>query len=262
MPERRLIASLLEYAANGKEGKFQDISAETGIPMGSSSGKVPAILDYASAMNLITQEKKSGGIRKPILTPFGRVVLLEDNYLSEEVTQWIAHMNLCRSDIGARAWHEVFAKGRNILGTRYTKAQLEDYLVGILGAGKNRTGPMLIMYADNAAFERAGVLNLDRELVIRKKAPIIDAYALPYSAHILLLMEKFFPGENQITVTEFNHKTFWFDVGLWNHTDIEHVLSVVERKGYVSIDRQMQPWIIEKMADSNDIWLMLYKDLA
>lgn len=261
MPERRLIASLLEYADNGSEGSFHDISTHTGIPMGKSSGKVPAILDYASGMYLVDVAKKSGGIRKPTLTPFGTVVFNEDPYLSEEMTQWLAHMNLCRSDIGALAWHEVFAKGRNVLGTSFTKPQLETYLVNSY-SGKNRTGPMINMYLDSAAFERAGVIAPDKEHITRRKAPKIDFYARPYAAYILLMMEIFSPGENQITITEFNNKTFLFDICLWNRTDIEQVLAMVETTGFISIDRQMQPWLIEKMASSSDVWSTIYDEIA
>lgn len=262
MPERRLIASILEYAAEDKEGNFQEISGETGIPMGKSSGKVPAILDYATGMNLIIIEKKTTGIRKPRLTNFGEIVLEEDPFLSEDMTQWLAHMNMCRSDIGALAWHTVFAIGRSILGTNFNKAQLENYLVSMLGAGKDRTGPMLGMYTDSAAFQGAGVLVVDNEKITRNKAPMIDAFALPYSAYMLLLMETFFPGDNQVTINEFNDKTNWFDICHWNQSDTENVLNMVERKGFVSIDRQMQPWIIERMADSSDVWTKIYHDLA
>jgi len=262
IPERRLIAAILDFAEKDGEGNFQDISADTGIPMGKSTGKVPAILDYANGMGLISIEKKKEGIRKPILTPFGAIVNNEDRFLSEEITQWIAHMNLCRGDIGARSWHEIFAKGRNILGSSFTKQQLESYLVNTFGKGKDRMGPMLIMYADNASFSKASVLSVHNNDVVRKKAPMTDVFALAYSAYILSLLETYFPGDNQITVTEFNVKTLWFDICLWNQTDIENVLRIVQGKGFVSVDRQMQPWIIEKMATSSDVWPIIYNELA
>ena len=40
IPERRLITDLMGYAALGQRGTFQEISADTGIPMGKSNGKV------------------------------------------------------------------------------------------------------------------------------------------------------------------------------------------------------------------------------
>lgn len=116
IPERRFIAALLEFAALDKQGNYQEISKETGIPMGKSSGKVPAILDYARGMGLIEFiGKRANSIKKPVLTTLGRVVYLEDKFLGEKMVQWLVHMNLCRNDIGAITWHKAFAKGRNIL---------------------------------------------------------------------------------------------------------------------------------------------------
>ncbi|MCP4403626.1 MAG: hypothetical protein GY801_40765 [bacterium] len=45
-PERAHIAALLKCADGGKVGTDREIFAETGIPIGASSGKVPAMLDY------------------------------------------------------------------------------------------------------------------------------------------------------------------------------------------------------------------------
>ena len=39
VPERRLITALMEYAASGQEGTLYQMSEQTGIPMGKSSGK-------------------------------------------------------------------------------------------------------------------------------------------------------------------------------------------------------------------------------
>jgi len=52
-PERQYITAMLRFAASGQEGNCQFIAASTGIPTGSSSGKVPAILDYCRGMGLI-----------------------------------------------------------------------------------------------------------------------------------------------------------------------------------------------------------------
>jgi hypothetical protein len=263
IPERRLIAALLDFAALGKRGTLKEISAETGIPMGEYNGKVPAILDYAKGMGLIELDNKKGSsIKKPVLTSFGKAVYLEDKFLGEKMVQWLAHMNLCRNDIGAKTWNAVFAKARNILGTSFTKRQLEDYLTGVCGPGKDRTGPLVLTYTDDAALGRAGVLAAAGDNLTRKKAPVLDEYAIPYSAYILCLMETFFPGQGQVTSTDLNGKTLWFDICLWNQSDVEQVFSIVERKGYISIDRQMQPWIIEKNALADEVWPHIWDDIA
>ena len=115
IPERRYVSSLLQYAASGSKGTLDEIAEQTGIPMGKSSGKAHATIDYARGMNLIelaSLEEKL--VKKPTLTSFGAIVYAEDRFLGEQVTQWIAHMNLCSSYTGARAWHEVFAKDETL----------------------------------------------------------------------------------------------------------------------------------------------------
>lgn len=263
VPERRLIAALLNYAALGKAGDFQTIAAETGIPTGRSTGKVPAIIDYARGMGLIVLEKgRRDGIKKPVLTPMGRAVFSHDKYLSEEMTQWLCHMNLCRSDIGGTIWHLAFAKGRSVLGSTFSRQQLENYLTGVIGPGNNRTGPVIRTYVDDAALGRTGAIKDVTEGLARGKAPILDAYASPYSAFILGLIEAYFPGQRQVTFTDFGEKTLWFDVCLWNESDIERAFSIIERKGFIAIDRQMRPWILDVRAATADVWPHIYEDLA
>ncbi|WP_066633164.1 DUF4007 family protein [Desulfolucanica intricata] len=263
IPERHYIAALLDYAALGKQGNYQEISAATGIPMGKSSGKVPAILDYAEGMGLIeVASEKDSHAKRPVLTPMGKTIYTEDKFLGEKMVQWLAHMNLCRSDIGAMAWQAVFAKGRKILGASFTKRQLEDYLISIFGAGNERTGPMVVTYVEDAALARAGVMTVTGDNIVRNKAPVLDAYGIPYSAYILQLMEIFSPGQVQVTISDFNKKTLWFDICLWNQADIERVLAIVEMKGFISIDRQMQPWIIEKKQMAEEVWPHIFDEMA
>jgi hypothetical protein len=75
IPERRYVSSLLQYAASGSKGTLDEIAEQTGIPMGKSSGKAHATIDYARGMNLIelaSLEEKL--VKKPTLTSFGAIV--------------------------------------------------------------------------------------------------------------------------------------------------------------------------------------------
>lgn len=263
VPERRLIAALLEYAAHGKSGTYEEISEETGIPMGKSTGKVPAILDYARGMGLIGLEDSGGtSVRRLVLTSFGRSVYLEDRMLGEALTQWIAHFHLCLPDTGATAWYIAFGKGRSVIGSTFTLEQLEDYLVTECGAGNKRTGPLVRTYLDDAALGRASVLSQRGDTVVRNRAPLLDHYALAYAALVLTLMERLFAGSDQVTVTDLNKNTSWFDTCLWGSTEVERALSLMESTGYLSIDRQISPWILEKRSDALQVWARIYDDLA
>lgn len=263
VPERRLIGSLLQYAALGKEGDYRQIAAETGIPTGESTGKVPAVLDYSRGMGLVDLAgAQPSSIKRPILTPFGRAVYTMDRNLGEAIVQWLAHMNLCRGDIGAVGWHSAFARGRRVLGSTFARRQLDDYLTREFGPGNDRIGPLIRTYLDDAALARAGVLSSNSDQISRRKAPLIDSYALPYSAFVLSLMEAFFPDRTQVTLDEFGEKTLWFDVCLWDQSDIERLLGIVERKGLVGIDRQMRPWLLEKRAEAKDAWPRIFEEIA
>ncbi|HLW08112.1 MAG TPA: hypothetical protein VKY45_11180 [Marinilabiliaceae bacterium] len=262
IPERRLIAALLDYAFRGHQGTIKEMSDATGIPMGKSSGKMPAILDYCKGMGLIEVQEELKGIKRPVLTQFGALVQAEDRFLGEEIVQWIVHMNLCRGDIGAKTWHEIFAKSCTILGSNFSKLQMEDYLINVCGQGKDRIGPMITTYLDDAALKRAGSLFLTNELINRRKAPILEAYAIPYALHLLSLLETNFPGQGQVTVSDFLDKTLWFNICHWNENDAKQVFSIIETCGYISIDRQMKPWIIEIRKELEDKWSHFFDDIA
>lgn len=263
IPERRLLSALLEYAALGKEGNFQEISAATGLPMGESSGKVPAIIDYGRGMGLIELvEPTIRGAKKPVLTSLGRVIYLEDRSLGEELTQWLIHMNLCRNNTGAMAWNMVFAEGRNILGSTFKRSHLEEYLVSRFGPGNNRTGPLVMTYVESSALGGAGVLSVNGDEITIKKAPIRDVYAKGYVACVLSVMEQYFPGQGQVTFDDFNRDTQWLDICRWNPTDIERAFASLEKTRYISVDRQMKPWIIERRATSDEVWPRIFDDIA
>ena len=85
IPERRLIAALLDYSIKGKQGTIKEMSEETGIPMGKYSGKMPAILDYCKGMGLIEVQEEGKGIKRPILTQFGVIVQAEDKFMGKRL---------------------------------------------------------------------------------------------------------------------------------------------------------------------------------
>ena len=261
-PERRHLGALLRYAALGRQGTYQEIAAETGIPTGRSSGKVGPTLDYATAMGLIEpMVGRPEAVRRPALTPLGRVVYSADPYLGHELSQWVVHMNLCRGDQGAIAWHAVFGQGRQELGSSFTRLQLEAYLARRFGSENQRTGPLVITYTDDDALGGARILVEQDDKLVRRKAPALDAYAAAYSALILAQMEAHFPGQGQVTFSDFNEQTRWFDICLWDQADLERVFLAVERRGWVTVDRQRRPWILEKNADADDVWPRIYDDV-
>ncbi len=262
-PERQYINAMLRFAASDRDGDFQAIAAATGIPTGTSSGKVPAILDYCRGMGLVRlagQERSA--VKKPELTPFGRVVFLEDPYLKAEVSQWIAHLNLCGPLTGADVWCQTFFEGTQALGMRFPRGKLESHLSIIYGIGKTGLiGPLVGMYEDDAAFRACGALSESDGMVARKPAPISDEYGYAYGAWLLQLMGDHFPEVGQVPVTDLDARAGWRTIPGWDIGGLQRTLKLIERKGIVTVDRHMEPWLLRPAAAVESCWKRIYDDL-
>ncbi len=264
IPERRYIHAILQFASTGKSGDIQSIASATGIPTGTSSGKVKPTIDYSRGMGLITLTESSMGktVKTPQLTPFGRMVLLEDPFLKESVTQWIAHINLCGPSCGADIWYKVFCLGSHTLGTQFQKSQLDSYLKNKYGVQKgNLIGPLVRMYDDPASFSSCGALKETKLTINRKTAPISEEYLWGYGAWILCTIEQFFPGTTQVTVTDLDRMAGWRTIPGWGIDASQQLLRMLEQKGILTVERHMNPWIIQCRENSNNLWKKIYNDL-
>ncbi len=263
IPERQYINSMLRFSAAGREGTYQDISAATGIPTGTFSGKMPAILDYCRGMGLIhLTGKKRSKIKRPVLTPFGRIVLREDPHLREPVTQWIAHFHLCGIMSGAEVWYQTFFKGAKILGSVFSRKQLDDYLSLVFTKnGNGFIGPMVRMYQDDAAFGICGALTEIQGTISKHAAPIGDEFGFAYGAWLVQLIADHFPSHGQVTVSDLDTAAGWATIAGWNTSTHQRALALVERKGGLVIDRHMSPWILQPDQAPEQVWSLIYNDL-
>lgn len=262
-PERQYINSMLRFAAAGKSGDFQEMSKATGIPMGASSGKVPAILDYCRGMGLIVlSDSERTAVKTPLLTPFGRIVLLEDPFLKMDVTQWIAHLNLCTPKIGAEVWYQVFCIGSESLGRRFERFKLNNYLGLSLGVDNtNLIGPLVGTYEDEAALHLCGALQESEGVIRRISAPIYEEFGFGYGAWLLQLIEDHFPKAGQISTTELDLAAGWRTTPGWDSGTHQSVLDMIERKGLIDVDRHMEPWIIRSKMKAERAWNQIYDDI-
>jgi hypothetical protein len=262
-PERQYLNALLRFASGGGSGDAKAISAATGIPTGESTGKVPATIDYSIAMGLVELEPTNQqGAKKPILTDFGRVVLVEDPFLKTALTQWIAHFNMCSPLRGAETWYQVFFKGANTLGDKFERAKLEDYLRLVYRNEKSaKVGPIVGMYEDEACFRACGVLSESGSLIQRRSAPTSEEYAFAYGVWLLKMMEEHFPNQNQISITDLENHGGWRSISGWDSGTQLRMLGFIERKGLLEIDRQMEPWLLRAKCAAPSAWKSIYNDL-
>jgi hypothetical protein len=265
IPERVYLAAMLSFAAAENEATVQEISGQTGIPMGKSSGKAPAILDYCCGMGLVALPAKRRAVKSPRLTNFGRVVFLEDKFLMLTLTQWLAHLHLCRPDDGAEAWFLTFVKGRTILGDTFTSQQVESFLKDESG-GQLQTslvGPLFRTYSDAAAFSDARVLTAtDNGSFRRHPAPISQEFIRGYAAWLLSLLELHFPGQREVAANDLQSATKWDNVAGWSSSQCDHLLSLIQERGFIDVNRQLRPWVITRLCPSAEVWPTIYEDLV
>ncbi len=264
IPERAHISALLKYAASAKEGTDQEISAETGIPTGQSSGKVPAMIDYARGMGLIHVARGRQARQKRLkLTDFGRTMLLEDSALTEELSQWLMHLLLCRRQGGAEIWHLSFGWSTEVLGLEFPEDALENYLAGILGKRKRSLiGPLVRMYAEPSSFKKAGAIIQEKTMLHRVPAPVLSGFSNGYAALLLSLWEVHFPKERQVTLTDFETETFFQRICGWNDRQYAQILEMLEHHRAIILDKQMRPWVLNRRAESSSYWRIVYAELA
>ena len=262
VPERKYINAMLKFAAKSGTGDIQKIGEDTGIPTGASSGKVAPTLDYCRGMGLIRTSNNRGTVKCPDLTPFGRAVLLEDPFLKENITQWIAHLNLCSPKSGADTWYRTFFDGTHSLGMKFTREQLEDYLAkSYMTKRGSLIGPLVRMYEDDASFNLCGALKEESDIIRRNIAPISDEFGNGYGAWLIQIIEDGLPEIGQVTVTDLDSVSGWRTITGWDTANIQKILDIIERKKLIIVDRHMKPWILRCTENSTKAWSNIYKDL-
>jgi hypothetical protein len=262
IPERQYIHAMLRFAAKGGSGDVQTISIETGIPTGASSGKVAPIIDYCRGMGLIYLDEGRSAVKKPQLTHFGRAVLLEDPFLKEPLTQWLAHFHLCDMRSGAEIWYQTFLGGSARLGMEFRRDTLEEWLASACNVPKGGLiGPLVRMYEDASSFHACGALAEEAGKITRRAAPVKEYMALGYGAWIVSKMETIAKKGAQVTVTELEEKCGWRTIAAWNLMEAQRVLELVERKGVFTVDRLMTPWILKAKDTATNSWRRIYSDL-
>ena len=106
-PECQYISSILDIADGITWRSVKDISAVTGIPQGTSSGKVEPHISYAEYMGLVKSERKEKQI-KLSRTDLGEIIYMEDPGLQELLTKTLLHAMILRQENGADMWSDIF----------------------------------------------------------------------------------------------------------------------------------------------------------
>ena len=266
IPERQYLGALLRYAAGTGQYDLEAIAVATDIPTGKSSGKAMPTADYAIGMGLAKLIPDGDPKERRFLiglTDFGRAVYLGDPFLQEEMTQWLAHLNLCNRQDGAELWYQLFWNGSSTFGMNFSYADFLSWAATEIHA--NDTGkafsPLFRMYTETASFASCGAVEVDGDAVVRKLSPIDAAYSIGYAAWIAGRMETAGrPVQSQFTVDDVESVCGVRAVTGWSATEAGQVLQMMEDRGLVAIDRHMQPWIVSFRQGAAQLWSQIYEE--
>ncbi len=276
LPDRRLLARLLPFAAANGSGDKVQIGAETGIPTGQSTGKVEPMIHYARGMGLVEATKEAGRWLLA-LSPLGRVVVSEDPYLSQPVTLWLLHLLLCRrsgladpaSGI-ADPWFALFAEGVLRLGERFDQTAYLAYLTerhGAKGKGylSSLSGLVLRSYLEATCFGPLNALSLEssgnQSIYLRRAAPDERSHFPAYAAYLFLVWDDLYRGHDQLAMDDFFTQTRCLAVLGWDRATAARWLDWMADRGLIQLDRQTGGTLALRLRDTAPVISGIYDEL-
>lgn len=274
LPDRRLIADLLAFVIEGSgSGTKEEISEQTGIPTGKSSGKVEPMIHYAIGMGLITATKENQ-TWKLATTAIGSIVFNEDTFLSEPQTLWLLHLLLCRcnglpepSEGTATAWFELFTNEQLRKRETFTLTDYHAVLVqkiGDMGYVKGLAALVIRTYFTDNCWALAETLkkhSTDKENYQFLKAPVNKEMLPVYAVYLYLLWDDLFSDEQQLSLDEFGDKTCFFKVTNWKEADTNIWLNYLSDHGMVQVDRYTGVPMLLRLQDTPQVISNLYSEL-
>ena len=261
-PEKQYIGSLLKIAEREEVMTTKQISLETGIPMGTSSGKVVPHIEYCKFMGLIDYEKKDVNTYILKITPLGKIVLEEDPGIRENLTILLLNSMLLRDIEGAPIWDSMFGK---ILPKYHGRISIDDAIKELNIIYENKItkknfAPFLNSYED--MFSPLNYFNRtssdDIELTYLPKVDSDFVYL--YCFILFIYWDESFKDRLEITANEFSELNFGHKLNSDIQTEYK-ILELINEKGLIRLNRQMNPYTIMRLASKDELMHNLYSEL-
>lgn len=247
------ISKILEISNGNREYSKKEISNITGIPTGLQSGKVVPHIEYARYMNLINYKKNKGSY---VLTrtELGEIIYNEDPYLTESLTYKLLNYFLTSFNYGAEMWSFFYKELMKQYNGEMTKAILLKEMQKKYGE-KVKIAPLFNSYKNN--LDKLNVIKIDSKdeiIKIEKKIEIDATYVYAYC--LLSEWEKAFT-DIEITINQLN-KIYWKEGFNLSSSDEFCVLSLLEEKNILKLNKQLSPMTIIKLKNSQEYLEKIY----
>lgn len=274
LPERRLLAKLVAFAAENGRGEKTVIGEQTGIPTGKDTGKVEPMIYYCQGMGLVTANRESGEWQLG-LTALGRVMFQEDRYLGESHTLWLLHLMLCRRldlaspPVGiADAWFTLFAESYFRLSINFNQQDFLSFLIERYGEKtytKSLASVVIRTYLEESCLGMITVLRQqgygDDVIIERCSAPSERSYYPIYAAYLYLIWDELFAGENQIALDRLAGESRCFLLMSWDDIAINRWLEWMVDKGLIQLDRYTGTAMLLRLGTTAQVVSNIYSEL-
>jgi hypothetical protein len=244
-PEMEAISRILSLADS--DAGFltkEEISEQTAIPTGKSSGKVEPHIFYAAAMRLITFEKVSGKY-KCKLTPLGKVVALEDSYLVENISKLILHAFLVDKHAPTTLWSYVFNEFIFKVMPVFNNELIQNAIERRFDANVNLT-PFRTCYSSDLSLGELGFFSLNEKEYTVNSHRVSKENVYVYGYVLLTKWEEILESRSEITFDEITETLFFGKQFLWENRQLQDVLDLMQDVGLIKVNAQLTPITIIK----------------
>ncbi len=255
-PNLAHISEILRLSTGDNSYTKEMISMQTGIPTGKGSGKVRPAIKYAQYMGLIDYSLKN---QEYVLkrTHLGEIVFFEDVTLSEKLTQLLCHA-MITSSTGATIWNVIFKKILSQNNAQIDMSLLGSSIKTILDTtAEINLGPFKSCYQNT--FTTFNILDFsDNTLKLNPIDTNIldDDYIYLYAYTLLHEWEHLYP-QQEITADMFDSINLWVTFG-WDKYKEYQVLEKLSDLGVIKFNRQLTPYTLLKLSDSDAMIDKLY----
>lgn len=260
-PTLRYIAEIVRLASNNFIGDKDEISEETGIPTGDSSGKVVPHIKYAKFMGLIESDKANNGKYNLQLTPLGRLIYLEDKYFMDRISKYLINYFLCDKEEGAPHWSFLFNNFNYMLDSEYALSTIEEQARAYFEKNVNMR-VIKSMYVNDYGFDDLRIIteSLNKNLLFERCQIQQDCYYM-YGYTLLYSWEKYFKDKLEISIDEIIEGLKWSNKFGFDYNTTLEIFDELESLGIIKMNKQLSPITIIKTSEAEEIMFKIY-DLA